>query len=288
MDYILHIGIIFSIYAILGVSLNLVVGYTGLVSAAHAGFYALGAYAVALGTTKYGLNFFLATLLGVAITAAFSLAIGVVLSRYKDDYYVLVSLGFTGIIYALLLNLEPLTRGSYGVASIKRPEIFGTPLLATASYLVLALSFLAITIAVTRWITVTSFGRVLRAIREDEQAIQIFGYHTFSYKLIAFVISACLASTAGALFAPYIAYVHPSTFTIHESIFILAIVVLGGLASIRGSLLGAAILTLLPEALRFLGLPGDVAAQIRQIVYGSLITIIMLYRPQGFLGTFRL
>lgn len=140
----------------------------------------------------------------------------------------------------------------------------------------------------SKFITDSSFGRVLKAIREDEQAIQVFGYKTHQYKLAIFVIGAVMASIAGAFFASYITFIDPSTFTINESIFILSIIILGGLANLRGSVLGALFLILLPEILRFVGFPSEIAAQMRVLVYGALLVILMLYRPQGLLGEYKL
>lgn len=141
---------------------------------------------------------------------------------------------------------------------------------------------------VARFIVNSSFGRVLKAIREDEKAISVFGYDTKTYKLVIFVISAGMAAIAGSLFASYITFIDPSTFTLNESIFILAMIILGGLSNIRGAVLGALFLILLPEALRFVGFPTDIAAQMRQVVYGALLIGLMLYRPQGMMGEFKL
>ena len=135
---------------------------------------------------------------------------------------------------------------------------------------------------------ISSFGRVLKAIREDEDAIQVFGYNTHQFKLTIFVIGAGMAAVAGSLFASYITFIDPTTFTLVESIFILAIVILGGLANLRGAVLGALFLILLPELLRFVGFPPDIAAQMRQVVYGAILVILMLYRPQGLLGEYKL
>mgnify|MGYP001617159018 FL=1 len=129
---------------------------------------------------------------------------------------------------------------------------------------------------------------MLKAIREDEQAIQVFGYNTLKYKLGVFVIGAVFASVAGALFASYITFIDPSTFTLTESIFILAIIILGGLSNNKGAVLGAVCLILLPEILRFVGFPSDIAAQMRQVVYGLILILLMLYRPQGLVGEYRL
>ena len=134
----------------------------------------------------------------------------------------------------------------------------------------------------------SSFGRVLKAIREDEGAIQVFGYKTLYYKLTVFVLAAMMASLAGSLFASYITFIDPTQFVLFESIFILAIIILGGLANLKGSILGALFLIVLPEILRFVGFPVDIAAQMRQVVYGFLLIILMLYRPQGLLGEYKL
>ncbi len=141
---------------------------------------------------------------------------------------------------------------------------------------------------IAHFITSSSFGRALKAIREDEQAISVFGYRTPHFKLVIFVIAAMMASVAGSLFASYISFIDPSTFTLNESVFILAIIILGGLASLRGSFLGAVCLIILPELLRFVGFPSDVAAQMRQVVYGLILILLMLYRPQGLIGEYKL
>ena len=156
------------------------------------------------------------------------------------------------------------------------------------NYLILNSLFLILAYFLCRFIATSSFGRALKAIREDEDAIKVFGYNTPHFKLVIFVISAMIAAVAGSLFASYITFIDPSTFTINESIFILAIIILGGLASLRGSVLGALFLILLPELLRFVGFPSDIAAQMRQVVYGVILILLMLYRPQGLVGEYKL
>ncbi|MBT6034005.1 MAG: branched-chain amino acid ABC transporter permease, partial [Candidatus Jacksonbacteria bacterium] len=125
-------------------------------------------------------------------------------------------------------------------------------------------------------------------IREDEKAIQVFGYNTQMYKLTIFVIGAVLASVAGSLYATYITFIDPTAFNVMESVFVLSIIILGGLANLKGSVIGALFLILLPELLRFVGFPSDVAAQMRQLVYGLLLVLLMLYRPQGLMGEYKL
>lgn len=288
MDYLIHIAILISIYGILALSLNLVIGETGLLSVAHAAFYGIGAYVVALLLTGTGMNFFLALPLGMLAAGLAALAIGVVLSRLEGDFYALGSLGFGIIIFSIFLNWQSVTQGPLGIPGIARPELFDLSFADNASFLILSLVMLAIVFGVSVFITRSSFGRVLHAVREDEGAIQIFGYSTTYYKLAVFVISAMLAAIAGALYASYITFIDPSSFAVNESIFILSIVILGGLSSHKGALLGAAFLILLPEALRFVGFPTDVAAQLRQATYGLVLILLMLYRPQGILGEYRL
>ena len=287
MEYLTHLAILFFIYAILGVSLNLVVGYTGLLSSAHAAFYGIGAYATAIALTSLHINFFLSLAAGIIITGIIAFLIGIVLSRFRGDYYALVSLGFNVIVYSVLLNWQGLTRGPLGMPGIPRPE-FVFDFSSNISFLILSFLFVIVIYIISRFLVASSFGRVLKAIREDEQAVQVFGYNTNYYKLAIFVISAGMAAAAGSLFASYITFIDPSSFTVMESVFILAVIILGGLSNLRGSILGAFILVLLPEALRFAGFPQAIAAQMRQVVYGLCLIFLMLFRPQGLLGEYKL
>lgn len=274
--------------AILGVSLNLVVGYTGLLSVTHAAFFGIGAYAVGILLTTTGVGFFTALLVGIIIAGLVSFLIGIVLSKFDNDYYALASLGFNVIIFSVFLNWQSLTRGPLGIPGIDRPEIFGFVFSSNTHFLVLALVILGLVFAGAQFIVHSSFGRALKAIRDDESALQVFGYRTTHFKLAIFMISAGMAAIAGALFASYITFIDPSSFMVMESVFVLSIVILGGLADNKGAVLGAIFLILLPEILRFVGMPSDIAAQMRQVIYGVLLIVLMLYRPQGFLGKYRL
>lgn len=292
MEYLIHLAILVAIYAILALSLNLAVGYTGILSVTHAAFFGLGAYTTAILTTRYDLNFFLTVLIGVLLTGVVSLLIGAVLSKFRGDFVALGSVGFNMIVWSIFLNWQELTRGPLGIPGIKRPE-FGIwnmeySFTSNLSFLILTFTFLLIIFFVCRFIERSSFGRVLKAIREDEEALQIFGYRALHYKLAIFTIGAGMAAVAGSLFAAYITFIDPSTFTINESIFLLSAVILGGLASNRGAVIGVVALILLPEFLRFIGFPSDIAAQMRQAVYGVMLIVLMLYRPQGLVGEYKL
>lgn len=288
MEYFIHIAIIVSIYTILSLSLNLMVGYSGLLSMTQAAFYGIGAYSTAILMTRYDLNFFLSVLIGLVISALLSFIVGLVLSRFRDDYFALGSFGFNVIVYSILLNWQELTRGPFGIPGIERPSIFGFILDNNFIFLIFAIICTILVYLFCKYLTDSSFGRVLKAIREDEKAIAIFGYKTHYYKLAIFVISGAIASIAGSLFASYITFVDPSSFTINESIFVLSIIILGGLASNKGSFVGAMILILLPEILRFVGFPIDIAAQMRQAVYGLILILFMMYKPEGLFGKFKI
>jgi branched-chain amino acid transport system permease protein len=288
MEYLIHLAILFAIYVPLAVSLNLVVGYTGLLSVTHAAFYGVGAYATTLFMVNLGLGFIPALLIGMFLAGLLATVFGLILSRFRDDYYALVSFGFNIIVYSILLNWGSLTRGPLGIPGIPRPEIFGYTFNTNLSFLALALVLALIVYLVSAGIVKSSFGRVLKGIREDEKVLGVFGYNTKVFKLVIFSITAMMAGLAGGLFATYITFIDPSTFSLNESIFILAMIILGGLANIRGSVIGALFLILLPEILRFVGFPSDIAAQMRQLVYGALLVFLMLYRPQGLLGEYKL
>jgi branched-chain amino acid transport system permease protein len=288
MEYFIHLAILIAIYAILGLSLNLVVGYTGLLSVAEAAFYGIGAYVTALLLVGAGWNFFPAVIVGMLACGAVAFVMGLVLSKFDGDYYALASLGFGVIIYSIFLNWQSVTQGPLGIPGIPRPNLFGFIFSDNLAFLALALVLLGAVYLIARFIINSSFGRALKAVREDEKAIQVFGYKTLNYKLAIFVLSAMIAAIAGALYASYITYIDPSTFSVNESIFILAVIILGGLASLRGSVLGAIFLVLLPEFLRFVGFPDEIAAQMRQAVYGLMLIVLMIYRPEGMLGEYKL
>ena len=259
-----------------------------MLSVTHAAFYGIGAYATALLLIKTDIGFLMSGLIGIILAAIIAFLIGMVLSKFDGDYYALGSMGFCIIAFSVFLNWQDLTRGPLGLPGIPKPEIFGIEFSTSALFVILAAVILIAVYFACRCIANSSFGRVLKTIREDEQAIQVFGYSTLYFKLTVFVISAMMAAVAGSLFAAYITYIDPSTFTILESVFVLAIVILGGLANLRGSLLGALLLIMLPEILRFVGFPSEIAGQMRELTYGAMLIALMLWRPQGLIGEYKL
>ncbi len=296
------VGTVFAIWAILAVSLNLVVGFTGLLSVGHIGFFGIGAYAMAVLTSDtayeqlrteaiptFGWPFFAALPVSIILAGLVALVVGVVFNRFRDDIYVLVSFGFAIIAFNLFLNLRSLTRGAFGIHDIARPEIGGWVLNGELEFLILALVFLAVVMLISWFIVTSSFGRVLTAIREDEQAIEVFGYRVTQFKLAIWVISAMMAGLAGALFGSWTTFIDPNSFVLMESILLVSIVILGGLATIWGSLLGAMAFVMMEEGMRFLPyLPNEFVGQARQVILGILLVLLMLFRPQGLMGRYKL
>ncbi len=283
MDYFIHIAILICIYIILAVSLNLIIGFTGQLNIGHAAFYGIGAYAAAL-LALSGQPFWLGLLAAMFFAGLGGLLISVPCLRLRGDYLAIATLGFGEIIRALMKNWTSLTRGPLGLPGIPSIEIFGITFSQPWQFLIIAALIAVIVVFLIRRMIKAPFGRVLRSIREDEIASQSLGKKIINYKVIAVVIGAMFAGVAGSLYAHYISFIDPTTFTLQETILMLCMVVLGGLGSIRGSIIGAALLIIIPEPLRFLSLPSSAAAALRQMLYAIILILIMLYRPQGLLG----
>ena len=287
MEYLLHILVITGIYVILTLSLNLVVGYTGLAALGHAAFSCVGAYVSALLALNYGLSPLLGLLAGACAASLFGCVIAIPSLRIKGDYLALATFGFGVIVYSVAKNWGAVTRGPMGLPGIPGFSLFGIQLSGVWNYLILVAVFVFLTYFVLRRVVKSPFGRVLRSIREDEVAALAMGKNVNKHKIIVFIVGAFFAGIAGSLYAHYITFIDPSSFTVMESITILLMVVFGGMGSLGGSLVGAAVLVIFPELLRFLGMPSSVAAPLRQMIYGLLLIVLMLYRPQGILGRYR-
>lgn len=272
---------------ILVLGLNLLVGYCGLAALGHAGFSCVGAYVSALLALNYAISPWLGLIAGAIVASLLGVIIAIPSLRLRGDYLAIATFGFSVIVYSIAKNWTSLTRGPMGIPGIPGFSVFGWAIDEVWSYLLLVTLFVFITYICMIRIVNSPFGRVLRGIREDEIASLAIGKNVNSYKILTFAIGAFFAGIAGSLYAHYITFIDPSSFTVTESITILLMVVFGGMASLGGSFVGAAVLVMLPEALRFVGLPGSVAAPIRQMIYGALLVLLMLKRPQGILGTYR-
>ena len=286
MNYLLHIVILVNLYVVLSVSLNLLAGYTGLLSICQAGFYGLGAYATALLSIRLGWTWTSTLTAGALLSGVAAFGIGRASLRFRDDYFVIATFAFQVILYSIMLNWSSLTQGAMGLPGVSQPSFFGWHVSSQWGFLTLS-GVLSVTSFLLVLLLVSSpYGRALKALREDEVLARAMAKDTETLKISAFVFGAILAAGGGSFYAGYITFIDPSSFTVSESIFILAIVIIGGAGNLWGSVVGAAVLVSLPEALRFVGLPPVVAANMRQILYGAALVACMMWRPQGLIGEF--
>lgn len=285
--YLAHFLVMVGIYAILALSLNLLIGYSGIFSLAHAAIYGIGAYASALAALKLGLGFWGGMAVAAGVGAFASALVAVPSLRVAGDYYVVASFGLQVVMLAVFMNWTDLTNGHAGLPGIPRPNLFGWVIDQPFEYVFLATAFAVLTWAICWRLTHSAFGRVLQAIRDDEIAAQAMGKNVVLVKIVIACISSALGAMAGSLYAHYITYINPSSFSLHESIFIATLVILGGSERLAGPIVGAFVLLAIPEALKFLAIPDTVAAPMRQIIYGALLIIFMLVRPEGILGRAR-
>jgi len=283
MDYLLHIAVMVALYSILAGSFNLLIGFAGLFALSHAAFFGVGAYATAILATRYGVPFPWPLLAGVALTASVGLLIALPALRVRDEYLVIVTLALQIIAVAVMTNWTSLTGGTDGIAGVPKVTLAGIRLDTPGQFLPVAVLFAALCIWLAWRLAASPFGRALRAMRENEAAAQAVGKDVVAMKLIVFAASAGLASIAGALFAHYISFVSAPSFTIEATIYILAMVILGGTGNLAGSVLGASILVVLPELLKFVDLPPDIADKLRQVLYGLILIVMLRLRPQGLL-----
>lgn len=276
MEYLLHLAILICIYTILAQSLSLVAGYSGQISLAHAGFYGIGAYTTALLSMIFGIPPLVNLLIAMLLSGILAYLVAKVAVKTIDDYYVIITLGIQVVLFSVMNNWQSVTRGPMGIPGIPAFSIFGVPLESKWSYLVLSALLAALVWFILHNIIKSPFGRVLRALSEDEVYTGSMGKNVGQAKVASFVISGMLASIAGVLYAHYIGYIDPTGFTLEESIFILSIVIIGGMRNLKGIFLATVFLVLLPELLRFVGFPSAVAANLRQIVYGVALIIVIL------------
>lgn len=276
-QYIFHVLIMAGVYVVLAISLNLLLGSTGLFSLGHAAFYGIGAYASALLSIKLQLPFILTFLLGGLIAALIGGMIAFPALRLKGIFLAIGTLGFNEIVRLLAINLDELTGGPAGLPGISQPVILGLDISQPRDYYIAMLVFAALTYGIFQRFLTTRPGRALIAIRDDEIAARSMGIHVTQYKVAAFVISSFFAGLAGSFFAHYMTYISPDNFGLSESFGILAMIALGGIGNLAGSVVGALVLVIIPESFRFL-------QDYRQFIYGLTIISIMLVLPQGIAG----
>ena len=272
-------------------SLDVIVGYTGIPSLGHAAFSLIGAYTSSLLALNLGVSPWLGLLAGGILASIAGVIVTFPALRLKGDYLALATFGFSIIAYSVAKNWVGLTRGPMGLPGIPQFEIkllgISFSLSKVWQYLILVIVIAVVTYLLLSMLLRRPFGRVLKSIREDEIASQTLGKDTPLFKLKVFMVGGFFAGIAGALYAHYITFIDPSSFTVMESITILLMVIFGGMGTLKGAVIGAFLLIVIPESLRFVGLPSSIAAPIRQMLYGLILVILMVYRPQGIIGRYK-
>lgn len=272
--YVMDIVVTCLIYMVLSLGLNIVVGMAGLLDLGYIAFYAVGAYSVALLTTHLHWPVWVIFPVGALAAAIFGLLLGIPTLRLRGDYLAIVTLGFGEIIRIALNNLDGITNGPQGITGIAKPIFFGMTLRDINYLYFIILAILVFTWVVVKNLENSPIGRAWIAIREDELAAGAMGIHTIKMKLLAFAIGASFAGLAGVFFGSKMGFVSPESFIFMESVLIVSMVVLGGMGSMRGVVLGAVLITVLPELFRNF-------SQYRFLIFGCVMILIMLVRPQG-------
>lgn len=284
MNYFYHLGTLICIYSVLGISLNMTLGWGGMLSLAHGALYGMGAYAAAISATRLGIPFWMGLVLSMVAAAIPAWFISRVTLRLRGDYFILGTLAFQVMIVTVFNNWVEVTRGPYGIPGIPRPALAGVALDSPRSYFLMMLGFTASIFAIAAAILRSRFGLLLRALRDEEVVALSLGKDVAALKRRIFTLSGGLSGLAGAIYAHYLSYVDPTAFTLTESIFILTIVIVGGLESLVGTMAGVCLLLLLPEGLRLLDMPSAMAANLRQILYALCVIGCVYYRPRGLMG----
>jgi branched-chain amino acid transport system permease protein len=263
------------------------VGMVNLLSLGQAAIYGIGAYLSVLALVVFNFSLFPAILFAMIGTGLIGIVIAYPSIRLKGDYFVLATLGFQLIVFSLLYNWVSVTRGPFGISGIPSPRLLGNiEIKGLWSFLIVSTILAGIVVFLVYHLIHSPFGRTLKGVRDDELSMKALGKNVTTLKIQAFAISSAFIAISGFLYASYISYIDPTSFNLDESIFILSALIVGGLGNIRGPVIGAIFVILLPEALSFLGLSDSVAANLRQIIYGLALIILMRFRPQGIAGTY--
>lgn len=278
--YITNVGTSALTYIVLALGLNIVVGFAGLLDLGYVAFYAVGAYFYALLSIKAGLSFWAVLPLSAIMAAIFGILLGFPTLRLRGDYLAIVTLGFGEMIRITLNNWDSLTGGPNGILGIRGPDMLGLSFSQPYHYYYLIIIIGIFTVFVVNRLNNSRIGRAWIAIREDEIAAEAMGINIVKMKLLAFALGAFFAGMAGAFFAGKMKFVSPESFTFFESVIILCMVVLGGMGSILGVILGAVVLIILPESLRGF-------QNYRMLIFGGAMAAMMLFRPQGIIGNIK-
>lgn len=275
MSYLIVVAITVGIYMLLTLSLNVITGYAGQPHLGQAAFFGIGAYTAAVLATRYGVSFWLDLPAAVLVTAAVGAVLGVISLRLRADFFAITTIGINFVVTAVFLYWKFLG-GAMGIDGIPEPRLFGWTFDRTA-YLLTLVVLLGLAVWASAYLERSWLGLGWQAVRDDEAAAAAVGIEVARYKILAFVLGTGIAGAAGSFYAHYMGVVTVTSFSFSESIAILAMLIFGGLGTIRGALAGALILGLAPEALRFI-------SEYRLLVHGALLLLMVRFQPQGLIG----
>jgi ABC-type branched-subunit amino acid transport system permease subunit len=281
MDYLLHVATVISLYAGLIVSLNLLLGHAGIFSFAHASFFGIGSYMFAMLTAYAGWDWWLAACAAMAFTGIIAALIGIPTLRLGGDYFILALFGFQLIVVNVILNLDDITNGPFGIRGIPRPAFGDYTLKSGWPFLIGSILLTAAIFFIARSIVTSPLGARLHAVRDDETVAASLGINIAGTKVMIFVVAACLAAAVGVMNASYFRFVEANAFNAEMMILLLAMAFVGGTRSLWGAIVGPVILVLFPEIFRFMGFSGVDIGKTQQALYGLLLVLVMLFRPQG-------
>ncbi len=284
---VLNIAILIGMYMIAASGLNVTVGITGLLDLGYVGFLAIGAYTTAVAATTYEINYWIALALGTAHAALWGVLRGAPTLRLTGDYFAIVTFGCAELAWLAIRNLDGLTRGARGFPDITPPSILGREFAIDppVAYWYLVMGLTVATVFIIRRLVYSRVGRAWMAIREDETAAACLGVNVQQYKTYAFAISAGLGGLAGGFYAGYLQNLHPDSFKFLESVWILCMVVIGGMGSVTGALLGAIIFVTVRELLRDVLGRVNLPAESLYLLFGMALVFMMRFRPEGLINT---
>jgi len=285
-NFFLLILIYTGIYAFMSLGQNLITGYTGMLSLCAAGFFAIGSYTTAILMTKLGWSFWATIPVAMLLSALFGVLIGLPTLRLKGDYLAIATLGFAEIIRNVINNWDSLTNGPMGIQRIPMISFFGITISPYSKYgfLLMEIILLIICYFLLERLVASRMGRALEAIREDEIAASSMGINVTKYKVVSFALGAAISGIAGCLQACFVLSVSPGSYVFMVSIMVLCTVVLGGMGNFLAVMLGAFIIQFISYLPQLIGLSSIIPAQAKQIIFGLILVVMMIYRPQGLLG----
>jgi len=288
MNYFWHLGILLEIYILLAVAFNYILGYAGMLSLCQAMFYGFGAYTAALLGVRWQMPFLLILPAAMLISGVSGWLVSLLARRLRDLYFGLATLAVQVIFFSVAYNWEWATNGAYGITGIPNPNILGWQVNEVPEFFVLGGFLLALVLAFTVWFQKTPVCRLMRCVRDDAVAVTSLGKDPERYKALAAVLGAAISSMAGVLYATYVTYIDPTSFTLDESILVLSILMIGGSGNLAGPVAGAIFYVLVPEVLKELDLSDSLAANMRLIIFGFLLIAVVRFKPNGFFGTFQI